>query len=265
MKKWLLAFSLIVLTVASFWFWIKPAIYSPPPNDNVLSATEVLSPTPHAWKQSTVINFDGTAIRISWAIAEPKDVELYSNLKEQKLSEEIKINKSCQALINGGFYSKENTHLGSFVADFKTISDPLQNALLNGFIWITADNKVLIGINWPSITPRLGLQAGPLLMLDSKSLVLSINNDEPKRRIVAAVTPDNRLIFLVFYRDSAEFEGPMLGSLPEILNLFKKQTNVNFVDAINLDGGSASVFVSNYDLLRELTIVGSYVCVKSAL
>lgn len=164
--------------------------------------------------------------------------------------------------MNGGFYSKQNTHLGLFVSNFETISRFSQNSLLNGFLSIDSADKITISADLPSATPRLGLQSGPLITRNGESLNLSINNDEPNRRIAAGTTRDNKLIFLVFYRDSAEFEGPLLGKLPEIINLFKKQTGIDIVDAINLDGGSASVFVSNYDLLRELTMIGSYFCIK---
>ncbi|KKR71291.1 MAG: hypothetical protein UU14_C0031G0003 [Candidatus Roizmanbacteria bacterium GW2011_GWB1_40_7] len=263
MKKWFLALSIITLLIfAGVFYWKKP-IFQPKPN-KVLSAVEAptTAPTPHAWKQSTVINFDGVPIRISWAIVQPKDVKLYSNLKEQHLSEQIKVDKSCSVLVNGGFYSEENTHLGLFVSNFEVISKFSQSATRNGFLWIDSSDNVKIGADFPSTIPRLGLQSGPLLKLNREPLALAIKNDEPKRRIVAGVALDNNLIFLVFYRDSAEYEGPMLEKLPEIIDLFKKQTGIDIVDAVNLDGGSASVFVSNYDSLRELTIVGSYFCAK---
>lgn len=67
---------------------------------------------------------------------------------------------------------------------------------------------------------------------------------------------------MVFYREQSELEGPMLGKLPEFIETFKKQTGIGIIDAINLDGGSASVFISNYDLLREFATIGSYFCAK---
>jgi hypothetical protein len=93
-------------------------------------------------------------------------------------------------------------------------------------------------------------------------LPLAIKNDEPNRRIVAATTDNNQLIFMVFYRDSSQFQGPMLGLLPELISMFTRQTGIDIVDAINLDGGSASVFISNYDRLNELAHIGSYFCIK---
>lgn len=260
MKKWLSVLTLILLIFGGFFYFRKSTPQSPP--NNVLSAIETPTAIPTFWKQSTVIDISGVPIRISWAIVNPEQVELYSNLKEQELSEEIKVNKNCQILVNGGFYSEEKTHLGLFVSNFETISKSLQSATRNGFLWIDSDEIVIIGSNPPNITPRLGLQSGPLLMQENLPLPLAIKNDEPNRRIVAAVTSDNKLIFLAFYRDSGDLQGPMLDVLPEIIDLFKKQTGIDIVDAINLDGGSASVFVSNYDLLREFAHIGSYFCIE---
>ena len=167
----------------------KPAEKPP-----VLSAnTSIISPSPSpvAIKQSIVLNIDGTSIRVSWVIVNPNQVELYSNLKEQKLSEEIKVDKSCQILVNGGFYSKENTHLGLFITNFETVSPILKSPLLNGFLWINYNN-VFIKNNPPDINPRIAIQSGPLLMQNSEPLILTINDDEPNRRIVAATTSDNK-------------------------------------------------------------------------
>lgn len=263
MKKWIFVFTLIIILIsAGFFYWKKltPKVSS----NKVLSAIEALTPTstPRVWKQSTVIGVDGIPIRISWAQVQPKEVELYSNLKEQKLSEEIKVNKSCSVLVNGGFYSKDNTHLGLFVSNFETISKSIKSALLNGFISINADKLITIDTYPPNATPRLALQSGPILIQNNEPLLLAINNDEPDRHIVAAITTDSKLIFLVFYRDQSDLQGPLLGQLPKIIDLFEKQTGIDLVDAINLDGGSHSIFISNYDLLRESAIVGSYFCIK---
>lgn len=264
MKKWIFAITLIFIIIAGLFYWRRLIPQPSLPNNKVLSATEApaVSPTPHIWKQSTVIDFEGVPIRISWAQVLPKEVELYSNLKEQKLSEEIKVDKSCSVLVNGGFYSKENTHLGLFVSNFEVVSSSIKSSLLDGFVLISTDNQITITTDPPGVTPRLAFQSGPILMLNKKLLSLVINNDEPSRRIVAAATNSNQLIFLVFYRDQSDLQGPLLGQLPKIIDLFAKQTGIDIVDAINLDGGTHSIFISNYDLLRESSIVGSYFCIK---
>jgi uncharacterized protein YigE (DUF2233 family) len=260
--KRLLVFLGILCIVGIIVFFIQNQ--KPAEESNVLPASTVINaptPSPVVIKQSIVINIDEVPIRISWAIVNPEQVEIYSNLKEQKLSEEIKANKSCQILVNGGFYSKENTYLGLFIRDEKTISPEEKSPLLNGFLWIQDDN-ISIGSSSPDINPRIAIQSGPLLMQDGSPLTLKINDDEPARRIVAGTMPNNKLIFLAVYRDGSIYQGPLLGQLPAIIDLFNKKTEINIVDAINLDGGDHSVFISNYDRLDELAHIGSYFCIK---
>lgn len=263
MKKLIVLLIVIIVAITGFFYW-KKSIFKPETPSNVLSETDTStpSPSPSVWPQSIIINIDNIPIRVSWTIIYPKNVELYSNLKEQKLSEEIKVNKSCKTLVSGGFYSKENKHLGLFISNFEEISEQIQSATLNGFMWINADNKIMIATDSPGAIPRLGLQSGPLLISDGKPLILAISNDEPERRIVAGITTDNMLIFMVFYREKSDFEGPLLGELPEVIQLFEKQTNIKIINAINLDGGGHSVFISNFDLLRESAIIGSYFCAR---
>lgn len=224
-------------------------------------STETPIPSPILMGQSIVLNFKENPIRIAWASVNPNRVELYSNLKDQKLSEEIKVNKSCSVLVNGGFYSKTNTHLGLFITDFKATSPFSESALRNGFLSIVTDEAHIQDFP-PDNNPRIAIQSGPLLMLNNQMLNLEIKNDQPDRRIVGATTKDGKLIFLALYRDNSEYQGPLLTDLPEIISLFKKESGIKISDAINLDGGSASAFISNYILLRELAYIGSYFCVK---
>jgi uncharacterized protein YigE (DUF2233 family) len=261
--KRLIVFLGIICIVGAGVFFVQDQIKK---NAKVLPATSVITsvPTPSPTieiKQSVIIDVQETPIRVSWAIAEPEKIELYSNLKDKYLSEQIKVDNSCQTLVSGGFYSKENTHLGLFIGNFSLVSQAVESSLLNGFLW-TKDNNVSIGNNFPDTSPRVALQTGPLLFKDSQPLLLAINNDEPSRRIVAAKTTDNKLLFLAFYQDIAEYSGPMLGNLPEIISEFTKKTNLEITDAINLDGGKHSVFITNYERLNELEHIGSYFCVK---
>jgi uncharacterized protein YigE (DUF2233 family) len=260
MKRRIVVLILICAISTTVFLYFRNTIPQKSSSNTVLSAAGTPTPSPASWRQSIVINEAGTQIRISWTVVDPDEVELHDNLKEQKLSEEIKTDKNCQVLVNGGFYSKENTHLGLFVTNSEIISPEITSPLLNGFLTIKSDN-ISISNNFNDDNERISLQSGPLLIQNNNPLLLKIHNDEPNRRIVAGVT-DNKLIFLVVYRDGSIYQGPLLGQLPEILSLFIKQTGINISDAINLDGGSASVFISNYDRLDELTHIGSYFCIK---
>lgn len=218
-------------------------------------------PSPGVKKQSIKFDFEGNPIRISWAMSHPENVELYSNLKNKQASNEIKSEKNCKILINGGFYSTFNTHLGLVVNDYETISQPIQSALLNGFLSINSKRAVINNLV-PSENSRLTLQSGPLLTNNGKALLLAIRDDQPARRMAAGTTNNNDIIFLAVYKDGSEFEGPLLGQLPEIIDLFTKKTNINIIDTINLDGGSASAFLSDFENLQEFSQIGSYFCAK---
>jgi uncharacterized protein YigE (DUF2233 family) len=263
MKKWIFGFIASLCLVGMLLLFVKDQIRVK--ESNVLPAKTSVNtpiPSPVAIKQSIVINFNDIPMRIAWVKVNPQDVKLYSNLKDQKLSEEIYVDKSCSVLVSGGFYSEENTHLGLFVTNFEAISETSQSATRNGFLLIDSNEKLTISSAPPKITPKIALQSGPLLMLNNEVLPLKINNDEPNRRVVAAKTFDNKLIFIAIYRDNSDFQGPMLGDLPEIINLFSEKTGINVVDAINLDGGIHSIFISDYIRLNEFAHIGSYFCIK---
>jgi uncharacterized protein YigE (DUF2233 family) len=264
MKKWLFRLVVIAGLIAAGVFFIQKSTIRTQ-NINVLSETEepTITPivTPVAQKQSVVVDIDKTPIRISWAIANPEEVELYSNLVKQDLSEKIWVNEECLILVNGGFYSKENKHLGLFIANYDFLSKQIESSTYNGYLSIKSKD-VTISSEFIDDSPRIAIQSGPLLMQNSLPLTLKINNDEPERRIVAGTTLDNKLIFLAVYKDDSIYQGPLLGKLPEIVNLFNKKTGINIVNAINLDGGSASMFISQYERVNELTHVGSYFCTK---
>jgi len=261
MKKWLIISIVMLFLALAGFIYLKKTALKKLSSNHVLSAVAIPTSLPVILKQSAVINVSGVLTRVSWAIVSPGDVELYSNLKEQHLSEQIKVDKDCQILVNGGFYSEAGDNLGLLIAASEVISPFSKSATRNGILTIDG-NHVSIGNDLTVKNPRIALQSGPLLMQNGQPLILEINNDEPNRRIVAGVTKDNKLIFLAFYSDESNLEGPLLGLVPEAVDLFKKQTGINITDAINLDGGSASVFITDYVVLRELNHVGSYFCVR---
>jgi len=261
MKKWFFISAALILLMLAGFIYLKKSAIKKLPSNHVLSAVVLPASLPVILKQSTVINVSGVSTRVSWAIVNPEDIELYSNLKDQHLSEQIKADRNCRILVNGGFYSEEGTNLGLLITDSEIISPFSKSTTRNGILAVDG-NHVSIGNDLTVKNPRIGLQSGPLLMQNGQPLALKINNDEPNRRIVAGTTKDNKLIFLAFYSDESDLEGPLLGLMPEAVDLFKKQTGINITDAINLDGGSASVFITDYVVLRELNHMGSYFCIR---
>lgn len=212
-------------------------------------------------KQSVIINAEGVSMRVLWIKVDAQKLEFYSNLEAKQISNVIMSEKHCQALVNGGFYSKENTHLGLTVSNGHVISESFKDLLFNGYLWIVSGNSV-ISSSPPDFTPQIAIQSGPLLMYNNKPMTLAIRNDEPDRRIIAAITDKKELIFLAVYRDGSELLGPLLEELPKIIDSFTKETKIAIVNAINLDGGSASVFITKSESLPEIARIGSYFCEK---
>lgn len=190
-----------------------------------------------------------------------KSVFLIPNFNEKMSAQSIIDKYQCVHAVNGGFYDTGNNPLGFFVSDSYTHKQ-ITSALLNGFFIISRDNIPYIYNSLDTNNVRIGLQSGPLLILDSHILPLRIQNDEHARRIVAAVTSDNSIVFIVFYSSELSFDGPVLAELPQYVNALSVKESLGFTNAINLDGGSASAFYSDSLKLSELTSVGSLFCIK---
>jgi hypothetical protein len=93
-------------------------------------------------------------------------------------------------------------------------------------------------------------------MLDSKILRLKINRDEPRRRIVAALSEPNRLIFIAI-------TSALLAETPGVVQAIGQQIQQPLRAAINLDGGSASAFITAAAELPEYSYIGSFFCYTS--
>lgn len=232
-------------------FQTTPIISTPPPTPKLSELN----------KQSVVIEIEELPMRISWIKVDPKNLDLHSNLQEKLTSTAIRAQRNCQALVNGGFYSKENKHLGLLISNYETFSKTLKSSLFNGFFSVD-ENGTNISNSPPANNSRLAIQSGPILIYNNESRILTINNDEPARRIVAATTNDTQVLFLVIHRDGSELQGPYLTQVPNLLLAFKNKTGININNAINLDGGSASVFITDSVYLPEVTQIGSYFCTK---
>ncbi|RJR30058.1 hypothetical protein C4564_01180, partial [Candidatus Microgenomates bacterium] len=106
------------------------------------------------------------------------------------------------------------------------------------------------------------LQTGPVLVENGSAVELSLARDKQARRIVAAITGSNELVFVAIYSPGSSFDGPYLEDLPLIVNHISEELNLNIADAINLDGGTASAFYSENTHISELSPIGSFFCVK---
>lgn len=190
-------------------------------------------------------------------INDTSSLKLIPNFSEQKSSNILFADYQCKTLVNGGFYDPNNQPIGLFISNFKTISNYRQNQLLNGIITLHNSQAAITPLP-PSEPVEYALQTGPLFIQDREPIQLSIKDDKPRRRIIAALTNNNSLYFIAIVGQDSLFTGPLLTDVPQILT----RINPSIVSAINLDGGSASTFLTKDLHIKELSYIGSFFCIK---
>ena len=168
----------------------------------------------------------------------------------------------CQLLVNGGFYTENNEPTGLFITDGETVEAFRSNTLFNGILSVNEFDTPRITRTVPSGVSRIAVQTGPVVFENGSPVNLSLVRDERSRRTVAMATGFNELVFAIFYEEKSVYKGPLLTDLPELVEAFGKATGLIIADAINLDGGSASTFISQNGKLTEISSVGSFFCLK---
>ena len=91
---------------------------------------------------------------------------------------------------------------------------------------------------------------------------LDIKNDKPARRVLVSLNEQGEIVFFTVFDRDLVFQGPFLSELPKLLQLISSKLGIEIIDALNLDGGTASVFYSGDISLQELTNVGGFFCIK---
>jgi exopolysaccharide biosynthesis protein len=190
------------------------------------------------------------------------DLKVVANYEQNYSSEYIFNNYSCSYLTSAGFYTKEDTPLGLLIINYQQLSPKTASSLVNGYFSVNTLDTPLITDLPQKITPRLSIQTGPLLIVNSFPQNITLKSDGSDRRIVAAVSGENTAVFLVIYDINSVFSGPKLSDLPKIVEAISIKNSLNIADAINFDGGSASAFYTLGQSLKELTHVGSFICVN---
>ena len=234
-------------------------------------ATKILgsvnsSPSPQGVNQTNQINlnYNNQNLTVAWFnIDSPEKLTLIPNFDEKFSANVVKEKYGCKFLVNAGYYSKDAKPIGLFIADGQTISRWQKNYLLNGIFSI---NKLLtprITRTEPKDLLTIAIQTGPLIKENATYLQISAGNSNPDRRVLAAVTGENKTVFLIIYDKNSVFLGPQLSNLPGILKIFEEKSGLALADIINLDGGTASAFISPEVSLPEISPVGSFFCLKS--
>lgn len=255
MKKLILGTLIIIIPLAIYAILISKNQSTAPEKSK---AQTIETPTTQVENTNPITIGDFT---FSWfKIDNTDNLKLIPNFSEKLSSQEISDQNKCKFLSNGSFYSKTNTPLGLVIADGKTIANWQDSALFDGILSINDMATPRITRSIPEDGLRIAIQVGPILKENAKFVPLKIIDDKESRRVVAAVTGDNKLYFIVIYDNNSQYRGPFLEDLPSELKLFEEKTRITFADIINLDGGSASAFLSSDTKLSEINPVGAFFC-----
>ena len=234
-------------------------------NDFNLTVTPsaTFTPTPTTADPETIsLNFEDKTYQISWfTIKDPEQLTLIANFQNKLSADEIIKKHACQRGINAGFYGKDNRPLGIFINDQNDRKNKLESNLFNGIFYLTSNNLFSIEEELPDKPLKFALQSGPFLIFHKNTLPLKIIDDKLARRMVVA-TNEKEIIFLAVYDKISPLQGPYLSSLPKIIEAFSQKTGREIINALNLDGGSASAFTKPGLQLKEISAVGGFFCHK---
>jgi uncharacterized protein YigE (DUF2233 family) len=260
--KYIYSILLVVsIVVAVIWYSLFGAVRSLKDLKNVSIGIENnVSPTP--MNIGISLRYDNQDYTVVIYTVHPSEhVYLLPNFSEKKSSSIVAGEHLCSMLSNGGFYTPDSKPLGFFALGDEVLTQKITSATFNGFFWKDAQ-AFHIHFNDPDQTPDWIIQSGPLIIIEGNPTKLHITNDETKRRMIVALNSSGIPIFLsVFTKDQAN-SGPLLSDLPQIIDRINSQENLYLMWALNLDGGSASAFISPEISLSELKPVGSFFCVK---
>ena len=228
--------------------------------DVVESSGEVLGvPTPNGVE----IKINERNFEAQFVVAEnAADIFLLPNFEEKLTSKVLQEQSECSILVSGGYYAAEGYPTGLFISESKQLKRRVVSSLSNAVYSINDFETSRITRLTPQDPLRVALQNGPMLIENDGVLKLALKRDEEARRVVVGVTGKNETVFIVIYDPHSVFLGPKLEELPEALGLFEKNSLIDLADAMNLDGGTASSFISKDVSLRELSPIGSYFCIK---
>jgi uncharacterized protein YigE (DUF2233 family) len=193
-------------------------------------------------------------------VSDPQNLFLHPNFTEKLSSSERKKNLSCKNLINAGFYDKSNKPLGLFISERKIVEKEIESLLFNGIFYLSNENIPHIIETVSDGNIRLAVQSGPVIYEKGVPRTLQIIDDKAARRMAVGITSDEKIIFLTFFNKESPLQGPYLQDLPAFIALFNNSGNHKIVSALNLDGGTASAFLTDNLSLNEVANIGSFFC-----
>jgi uncharacterized protein YigE (DUF2233 family) len=170
--------------------------------------------------------------------------------------------EKCKFLVNSGYYKADFSPTGLLISEYQKVSSFVASKTADGIFSVNDFATPRITSEIPKDRLRLALQAGPILKENSFKKVLKLKSDELARRVIVGVTGANQAVFIVFYDSQSVYKGPFLSNLPDLVEKFEKASGIILADVLNLDGGTASVFISDKLNLPEAVFSGSFFCAK---
>lgn len=255
MKQITLALFLIAVII-----WFGGRLLTKP---TLPTLTPEVLPTPTPAVMGIPIIYQGESYRFVFTvIASNEKISLMPNYENKYYSNRLIDNKTCTKIFNAGFYNEQSKPLGLILVEGKEINPAQTNQLLNGFFSIT-ENDYAISATPPGNSAIHAFQSGPILVKNGVRQTLKLTQDKNARRVIVALDQSNQAYFITLYDPNVPFGGPRLESLPAIINLVFDTLGKTLQSALNLDGGTASVFyTSPSEYLREIQPVGSFLCVN---
>lgn len=205
----------------------------------------------------------GATFRMNWIELDARRVRVGINGNLASSSAELASRSGCVTLTSAAFYGADGEPLGLLISNSRELSSWRKNQLFNGIIGFdSSTDTVIVDQGEPTGMYLWAVQAGPLLWHDAAVVPLSLKTDQPARRILAALTTDGRLVVGVVVAEDSLFGGPKLAEMEAVITAWQTLSGFTFQSVLNLDGGTASAFLSDTLKLKELKPIGSYLCEK---
>lgn len=259
MKLFIIMFFIIGLSSLLFVLNKKSSVTHISPINKYISAT------PTVKQPMTTITYElqNKTYKAYWIKSNSdKNISLISNFLNAKTAQDIKKENKCNYLTSGGFYTQEHSPTGLFISENTTVKKFQSNKTLNGVFSLQKNGVFQITSTPLQTDVYFSLQSGPQLLKNGYPETLRIQNDESARRIIVATNQHPKEIVFITIIDAENiYQGPLLSEIPSHLKKIEPSIESTLVDALNLDGGSASAFSNENVFLQELTPVGSFFCI----
>lgn len=255
-EKILLLPGLIIMSLSNWLSAATPTpVYTPNPENTAHSTPGTTAPTTLEYQDISYHIYD-------YVIDQPDNVSVHINAKKDSATD-LKTEYQCTVLVNGGFYNPDFQPLGLIKANNQQKNPSSSASLLNAYLNFNQNTPTIDTA--PIATATTTIQSGPLLLQNgTPRQLVHLSNDAARRRLVAAIDKSGMLHFIAVTLKDIQFSGPQLADLPAILQQYNQLIDAPLSHALNLDGGSASAFLTPQINLTELKPIGSFLCYKPA-